>query len=219
MTVQVTFPESYHSAELAGKAAEFRCVIHEIRVKTPYELDDVFAQEIGGCYTFEEMREQLVKSLQSYVDERGEMDLQDRLLRQAAETLEMDISGERIDQAVTEHMQNMQAQLSQQGLSLEMYCTFMNTTEEKLREDARPTAVVNIKLQAAIEKVVELEKLTASQEDIGEAVALIARQNHMTVEELKPYYDAEFEAAVVRSVLSSKAMKLIRDAAVVTENP
>ena len=219
VTVQVTFPESYHSAELAGKAAEFRCVIHEIRVKTPYELDDVFAQEIGGCYTFEEMREQLGKSLQSYVDERGEMDLQDRLLRQAAETLEMDISEERIDQAVTEHMQNMQTQLSQQGLSLEMYCTFMNTTEEKLREDTRPTAVVNIKLQAAIEKVVELEKLTASQEDIGEAVALIARQNHMTVEELKPYYDAEFEAAVVRSVLSSKAMKLIRDAAVVTENP
>ena len=219
VTVQVTFPESYHSAELAGKAAEFRCVIHEIRVKTPYELDDVFAQEIGGCYTFEEMRQQLNKSLQSYVDERGEMDLQDRLLRQAAETLEMDISEERIDQAVAEHMQNMQAQLNQQGLSLEMYCTFMNTTEEKLREDARPTAVVNIKLQAAIEKVVELEKLTASQEDIGEAVALIARQNHMTVEELKPYYDAEFEAAVVRSVLSSKAMKLIRDAAVVTENP
>ena len=58
-----------------------------------------------------------------------------------------------------------------------------------------------------------LENLEATQEDIGEAVAVIARQNRMTVEQLKPYYDAQFEAAVVRSVLTSKAMKLVRDEA------
>ena len=61
--VQVTFPEVYHSEALAGKKAEFHCTIHEIRVKTMYELDDVFAQEVGGCYTFEEMKEALKKSL------------------------------------------------------------------------------------------------------------------------------------------------------------
>ena len=54
-------------------------------------------------------------------------------------------------------------------------------------------------------------------EEIGEAVALIAQQNKMTVEQLKPYYDAAFEAAVVRSVLTSKVMRLVRDAAEVTE--
>ena len=58
-----------------------------------------------------------------------------------------------------------------------------------------------------------MENLEATQEDIGEAVAVIARQNRMTVEQLKPYYDAEFEAAVIRSVLTSKAMKLVRDEA------
>jgi len=36
VTVHVTFPEQYHSADLAGMPAEFRCLIHEIRVKTPY---------------------------------------------------------------------------------------------------------------------------------------------------------------------------------------
>ena len=88
VVVNVTFPEEYHAKELAGKRAEFHCTIHEIRVKTLYELDDVFAQEISGCYTFEEMREQLQKSMQEYSDQRGEMDLQDRLLRQAAATLD-----------------------------------------------------------------------------------------------------------------------------------
>ena len=89
--------------------------------------------------------------------------------------------------------------------------------QEKLREDARPNAEAPVRIQAAIEQVVYLESLEATKEEIGEAVAVIARQNNMTLEQLKPYYDAEFEAAVVRSVLTSKVMKLIRDSAEITE--
>ena len=213
VVVKVTFPEQYHADNLAGKEAEFRCTIHEIRVKTEYELDDVFAQEIGGCYTLMEMREQMRKSLQAYTDERGEMDLQDRLLRQAAATLEVTFTQETLEAAVEAQMQNLQAQLAQQGLSLEMYCSFMNTTEEALRKDRQPAAEAALRCQEAVDRVVELEGLEASQEEIGEAVALICRQNKMTVEELKPYYDAEFEQAVIKSVLTSKVMRLIRDAA------
>ena len=73
------------------------------------------------------------------------------------------------------------------------------------------------RIQAAVEKIVELEGLEASREEVSEAVALVARQNNMTVEELKPYYDAEFEKAVIKSVLTSKVMGLIRDAATVAE--
>lgn len=217
VTVKVTFPEKYHSEELAGKAAEFRCTIHEIRVKTQYELDDTFAQEIGGCYTFEEMREQLGKSLQSYTDERGEMDLQDRLLRQAADTLEFTPDEEALEKAVDAQLQNLEAQLAQQGLNLEMYCQFMNTTEADIRADVRPAAENALKCQAAVERIVELEKLEATQEEISQALAVVARQNKMTVEQLKSYYDAEFEKAVINSVLTGKVMALIRSAAVITE--
>ena len=219
VTVQVTFPEAYHAAELAGKAAEFRCKIHEIRVKTAYELDDVFAKEVGSCETFDEMRKKLGESLQAYSDERGEMDLQDRLLRQAANTLDFTPSEKQIDVEVGEQIQNLTAQLAQQGLTLEMYCQFMNTTEEKLREDARGNAEASVRIQAAIEQIVYLEQMEATKDEIAQATAIIARQNNMTVEELKPYYDAEFEAAVVRSVLTSKVMRLIRDSAEVTEIP
>ena len=213
VTVKVTFPGNYHAENLAGKEAEFRCVIHEIRVKTPYELDDVFAQEVGGCYTMEEMREQLGKSLQEYTDERGEMDLQDRLLRQAAQSLEFSADEQTIEQAVDAQMQNLEAQLARQGLTVDMYCGFMNTTTEVLRQDARPSAESALRCEAAVNKIVELEKLEATKEEIGDAVAVICRQNNMTVEQLKPYYNAEFEQAVIKSVLTSKVMRLIRDAA------
>ena len=215
--VKVTFPQQYHAENLAGKEAEFRCQIRQIRVKTTYELDDTFAKEVGGCETFEEMRQKLGQSLQAYTDERGEMDLQDRLLRQAAQTMEFEPSEDQIRVELDEQMQNLKAQLAQQGLDLQMYCQFMNTTEEKLREDARANAVASVRIQAAIEQIVSIENLEASEEEVGQAVAVIARQNNMTVEQLKPYYDAQFQAAVVRSVLTSKVMKLIRDAAVVTE--
>ena len=215
--VKVTFPTEYHSEALAGKAAEFKCVIHEIRVKTAYDLDDTFAKEVGNCDTLDEMRKKLGDSLQSYTDERGEMDLQDRLLRQAAATMDFQPTEEQLNIELDEQMNNLKAQLAQQGLSIEMYCQFLSTTEEQLRQDARANAEASIRGQAAIEQIVSLENLEATKEEIGEAVALIARQNNMTLEQLKPYYDAQFEAAVVRSVLTSKVMRLIRDAAEVTE--
>ena len=217
VSVKVMFPAQYHAPDLAGKAAEFKCKIHEIRVKTAYELDDTFAREVGGCETMAEMEARMGESLQAYTDQRGEMDLQDRLLRMAADTLEFDPSEQQIEAEINEQIQNLSAQLAQQGLSLEMYCQFMSTTEEALRADARANAVASVRIQAAIELIASLENMEASKEEIGQAVAVIALQNNMTTEELKPYYDAEFEAAVVRSVLTSKVMKLIRDSAEISQ--
>ena len=213
VVVKVTFPKEYHAKELAGKPAEFRCTIQEIRVKTQYELDDVFAQEVGGCYTFEEMKEALQKSLQEFTDQRGQQDLQERLLSQAAQTLDFAPDFAQVEAAMDAQMSNLEAQLAQQGLSMDMYCSFMNTTREALREDMRPTAEAELRKDAAVAKIVELEGLEATKEELGEAVAVICRRNGITVEELKPHYDAQFEQAVIKSVLTAKVMRLIGDAA------
>ncbi len=218
VTVRVTFPAQYPAAELAGKAAEFRCTVHEIREKSAYELGDEFAQAVGQCATLEEMREHLRRSLQDYSDERGELDLQDRLIRAAAATLE-DFAPDKaaVDAAVEDQMETLRAQLARQGLTVEMYCRFMNTTEDQLRTDARPEAEEVLRVQAAVRRIAELEHLEASQEDIAAACADICRRNGMTMEQLRPHYDAAFEAAVVRTVLTKKAMQLVRDAASVAE--
>jgi trigger factor len=217
VVVHVTFPTEYHAAELAGKAAQFRCKIHAIRIKSSYELNDEFAKEVGGCDTLEEMKAKLKESMQAYTDERGEMDLQDRLLQQAAATLDYTIDPNVLEDAVEQQLRNMQAQLAQQGLSLDMYCSFMGITKEDLHKDTYPAAEAALRRDAAVEEIVRLENLEATEQEIGEAIAIICRQNNITVEQFKPYYDAEFEAAVKKSVLTSKVMQLIRTSANITE--
>lgn len=217
VTVHVTFPEKYHAPALAGKEAEFRCTVHEIRETGAYELDDVFAREVGQCETLEEMREKLRESLQTYSDERGEWDLRDRLLRKAAATLDFSASEAEIEAAVDQQMETMKAQLSQQGLTLEMYCRFMDSSEEKLREDARPEAEQDLRMQAAVREIAKREGLAAEEKEIAEACAAICRQNHITMEQLRPHYDEAFEEMVIRGVLTRKAMELVRKEARVTE--
>ena len=214
--VKVTFPQQYHSEDLAGKEAEFRCKLHEIRVKTAYELDDTFAQEVGGCYTMEEMREKMLEEMQVYADKRGEMDLQERLLQQAADTLEFTATQEQLDAAVEEQMQNLQAQLAQQGLNLDMYCSFLKTTPEALREDARPAAEAALRKDAAVRKIIELEKLEVEDKEIEDALNIICRQNGMSLEQLMGYCTPEFEEAVTHSLLTGKVMGIIRENAIVT---
>jgi len=216
VSVKVTFPKEYHAEELAGKEAEFKCKIKKIRINTPYEMDDTFAKEVGKCENLAEMRRKMGESLQAYADERGEMDLQDQLLRQAAETLEFTVSEKMLEDAMDDQVRNLQAQLAQQGLTLEMYCQFMNTTREQLREEARPSAEAAIRSRAAVDEIVQIEQLEADEEDIGRALAIIARRNNITMDELKEQYDAALEQAVINSVLTGKVMRLIRDAADIT---
>lgn len=215
--VKVKFPDAYHAPELAGKEAVFQCQLLSIRLKTPYEADDTFAKEVGGCDSFEAFRRKLQENMQSFSDRRGEMDLQDRLLKQAAETLEYTPTQEELDEAVNQQMKAFEAQLQQQGLTLEMYCSFMTTNEQELLKDLESSARAQLRQQKTIDQIAKLENLQVSDEELGQATALVARQNNMTVEELKPYYTQQFRQALVQSVLAGKVMSLIRENAVVTE--
>ena len=217
VAVQVTFPEQYHSDALAGKAAEFRCKIHQIREKTEYQMDNVFAMEMGGVATFAEMKENYAKALQEYADNQSEMELQDNLLRAAAKTLDFVPDEAQIEAELDKHMQTMHEKLAEKGLNMEMYCHFANTTEEKVREDFRGKAVESLRIQVAISEVVKLENMEVTDEEMEAALEVICRQNNMSIEMLKPHIDAEFTAAVTRSILMGKVMRLIRDAAEVVE--
>ena len=217
VTVKVMFPTEYHAPDLAGKAAEFRCKIHQIREKSEYQMDDLFAMEIGGVATFAEMREQYAKAFQEYADNQSEMELQDNLLREAAKTLDFIPTPEQVEEELDRHMETLNAQLAEQGLNLEMYCQFMKADVQKLRNDARAGAIISLKVQKTIEEVVKLEKLEVTDEEMEAALEVVCRQNNMTIDMLKPHIDAEFTAAITRSILMGKVMRLIRDAAEVVD--
>ena len=214
--VNVTFPEEYHAEELAGQAAVFHCYVHEIRESSEYALDDEFAQALG-LESFDKLREALRESIQRYTDERGNMDLEDRLIRKAAQTLPFDPTPDELDEALTEQMESLSAQLVQQGLSLEMYAQFTGKTVGELREEQKGDARENLRIRRAIEKIVELENIAVSEEDTAAAVAEVAKENNLTAEEMQPYVNEEFLSAVKRSIEMKKVLKLVRESAVLTE--
>lgn len=217
VTVHVTFPAQYHAPELAGKDAEFRCHIHEIRTVAPYALDDTFAKEVGECETMDEMRQKMRTSLEDYYAERAEMELRERLLHQAAATMDFTPDPAEISKAVEEQLDTMSAQLAQKNLTLEDYCKFTNSTLDQMREDARPGAEQAVRIKSLVRKVAQLEDLHAAEEDVAQALSEICRANHMTMEELQPYYDDAFAAAVEYSILLAKVTKLIRTSAVLED--
>ena len=217
VTVTVTFPTEYHAPELAGKAAEFRCHVHEIRSHSSYELDDTFAKEIGQCETMEQMRENMGKALQEYYDQRAEQELCWQLMHQAAATVEERPSDEELDRMVEAQLETLKAQLAQKGLTLEAYCQFTGSDEKKLREDMRPDALEAFRTQKAVEKIAQLENLTVTDEEMDAAIQRICADNHMSAEDLKPYFDNGFLTVVRQQMLRDKATEVVRRSAQITQ--
>lgn len=217
VTVTVTFPTEYHAPELAGKPAEFRCYVHEIRTHGTYEMDDTFAKEIGQCDTMEQMRENMGKALQDYYNERAEQELRWQLMHQAAATVEEQPTDEELDRMVEAQMETLVAQLAQKGLTLEAYCQFTGSDEKKLREDMRPDALEAFRTQKAVEKIAQLENLTVTDEEMNAAIERICADNHMSAEDLKPYFDNGFLTVVRQQMLRDKATEVVRRSAQITQ--
>ena len=217
VTVTVTFPTEYHAPELAGKNAEFRCHVHEIRTHDSYQLDDTFAKEIGQCENMEQMRENMGKALQDYYNQRAEQELRWQLMHQAAATVEEQPTDEELDRMVEAQMEPLTAQLAQKGLTLEAYCQFTGSDEKKLREDMRPDALEAFRTQKAVEKIAQLENLTVTDEEMDAAIQRICADNHMSAEDLKPYFDNGFLTVVRQQMLRDKATEVVRRSAQITQ--
>ena len=207
--VHVTFPEKYHAAELAGKDAVFHCKLHEIRLKAPYKADDEFAREVGGCETFAEFRESMKQAMQAYADQQAENELKEQLLNQVCDSASFEITDAQINAALDLMMQSLESQLARQGLNLDMYCQFMNTNKEALREDNRNEARRNVERQLAIAEIAIAENIAPDEEGVAQALQQIARDNKMTIEQLQPHMDEAFQAAVAQSVITEKVLDFL----------
>ena len=207
--VHVTFPEKYHAPQLAGKAAVFHCKLHEVRVKEKYKADDEFAREVGGCETFAEFRESMKEAMQAYADQQAENELKEQLLNQVCDSASFEISQEQINAALDLMMQSLESQLARQGLNLDMYCQFMNTNKEALREDNRNEARRNVERQFAIAEIAMAESIAPDEESVARALQQIARDNKMTIEQLQPHMDEAFQAAVAQSVITEKVLDFL----------
>ena len=145
------------------------------------------------------------------------MELQDQLMRQAAATLDYTPAKDELEKAMDAQIEVLRAQLAQRGLTLEAYCQFTGAKEEQLREDTRAEAESALRIQHAAERIALLEGIRASDEEVAEELAGICQQNGMTIEQLRPYMNAEFEQTVAANIRMKKAIAFVRSHAVVTE--
>ena len=212
--VNVTFPEEYHAAELAGKPAVFKCKLHEIKVKELPALDDDFVKDCSEFDTVDELkadsRKKLTESRERAATEAFEASLVDQLV----EGVKGDIPEAMFENRVNESVQEFGYRLQSQGLSLDMYMQYTGSDMDSFKATFRPQAEKEVKLRLALEKIAKLENLSAADEAMEAEYTAMAEQYQMDVEQIKKFVPA---AELAKDLTVRAAMDLVKDTAVVAE--
>ena len=209
--VNVTFPEQYQAAELAGKPAMFKVKIHEIKTKGLPQLDDEFAQDVSEFDTLAEYKEDVKKRLTEQKENEAKRTKEDEAIQKIIDKSEMELP-EAMIETQCENMVNEFAQrIAQSGLSMEQYMQFSGLTIEKLKEQVRPEAETRIKSSLVLEQIAKEENIEVTEEDIDAEVTKMAAAYGMEADKLKEYMgDAEKES-MKRDISVTKAVTLIMD--------
>ena len=208
--VHVTFPEVYHSEELAGKEAVFKCTVHEIRVKIPYEMDDTFAKNVAGLETLAEMREVLRGQMQAAAEESAYNQLVDELLYGLAQACgDVEIDEAAVEREIDGIIAGMEQQVQQQGFSLEQYLQITGRSMEELREAQRPQAQFGARVSAALDEICALEGIEATEEDFERELSHVAAQCGISVEQVKEFFGADSTEAMRHDIRQKKAVAFV----------
>jgi trigger factor len=184
--VEVTFPEEYHAAELAGKPAVFKTKVHEIKAKELPELDDEFAKDADEeVESLDQLREKIQKRLEESKKNEAEQTVRDTLVEKASENAEMEIPDAMVDTEVDRMMQEFEQRLQMQGMNLELYFQFSGQKEEDLRGQMKEDAAKRVRTNLTLEAIAEAENLEISDEEAEEEVAKLAEQYNMDAANIK----------------------------------
>ena len=212
--VNVTFPEEYQATELAGKAAVFKCKLHEIKEKELSELDDEFAKDVSEFDTLDELKADIKAKLTETAEQNAQAAVEEQLVEQVIDSMEAEIPQCMVDRKVEEMLQEFDYRLQSQGLSLDLYMQYTGFTAEAFKETYKEQALHQVKMRLALEAIVKEENIEVSEEDINAEMEKMASAYGIEIEKIKelvPAEDIKLDLAV------NKAVDLIKDTAVVTE--
>ena len=185
--VNVTFPEDYHAEDLKGKAAVFKCTIHEIKAKELPEIDDEFAAEVSEFDTLDEYKADIKAKIKEQKEKEGKSKQEDQAVEQAIANASMEIPDAMIDTQARQMLDDFSQRMAQQGLTIEQYYQFTGTTPEKMMEDLKPQAVKRIQTRLVLEAVAKAENIEISDEKLDEEIAKMAEAYKMEADKLKEY--------------------------------
>ena len=216
--VNVTFPTEY-TPELAGKEAVFKVVLHEIKMKELPTLDDDFAKDVDDeVDTLAELKKKIKAELSDKKKEDVEKDFESAVLEKVVDLVEGEIPEVMYDNKLEDDVKDYENRLAQQGIPLDTYLQYMGMDRDKFKESMRDNAVKQVKLQLAVEKIAELEKIEATDEEAEAQLKEMADMYQLDVEQIKKWVNIE---DVKKDVVGKKTVDfLVANAkAIVAEKP
>lgn len=174
--VNVKFPEQYHSAELAGKDATFKVVLHEIKEKVLPEVDDEFAKDVSEFDTLEDYKKDLNKKVKAEKEARAKAEIEQEAIEKFIEKVEVTIPEGMIDSEVDKMVEEMNANLSYQGLNIDQYLQYIGISLEDYKKEMRGQAEKRIKLSLGLEVIAKEEKVEVTDDEIDARIKELAAQ-------------------------------------------
>ena len=211
--VNVTFPEEYQAKELAGKAAVFQCDVKKIEAKELPELNDDFAKDVSEFDTLAEYKEDVKKNLTESKEKEALRAKEDAAIEKIIENAEMEIPEAMLDTQCRQMMDDFGRRMQSQGLSMEQYFQFTGQTAEKMMEDMKPQALKRIQTRLVLEKIVEVEKIQPTEEEVNEEISKMAAMYKMEADKLKELVGEREMEQMKKDMAVQKAVTFVAEAA------
>ena len=210
--INLSFPEQYHAPELAGKAVVFKVKLHEIYNEKEAELNDEFAASLNfpEVQSVEDLKKYINEYLEYQVEARKADAAREKLYDQILESSSCLVSPQAVETAVNMQLQQMAASFAQQGVAMEQYLQMTGKTMDSLKDELKPVAQKQVKLEAVLDEIIRVENITVSDEEMDEQYELISQKYGQPVDVVKQVLP---KAQLKPDLLRMKASQLIIDAA------
>ena len=208
--IDITFPEDY-AADLAGKAVVFHVKLNKVTVTTLPELDDEFAKDVSEFETLEELKADIRAKALETAEKNAQAAFETAAVEKAAENTTVDMPKALVESELDTQMERFAYQLQMSGYSMDQYAKMMGGDISTMRNAFRPQAEKQAKLSVTLEKIVEVEGLTVTDEEIEAECETLAKQYELEVAKIKEMVPMD---ELTESLKVRKATKLIVDSAV-----
>jgi len=212
--VGVTFPAEYQAEELAGKPAVFKVKLNGIKFNELPELDDEFAKDVSEFDTLDEYKADIKAKITDRHSKNSDNDVEESLISTLIEKLVADIPDAMFVNETENSVRDYDGRLRMQGLDLSTYFKYTGLNLDALREQLRPQAERQVRVRLALEKIVELENIVASDEEVEEEYARLSEAYGMEIEKVKEMVEP---SALCEDICVKKAVDFVKEKAVITE--
>ena len=183
--INVTFPEDYHSEELKGAAVVFKVKVNEIKTRRIPELDEDFFEDLGmdGVNSKETLEEHVKETIEARREADAENKYMDELLEAVAKNVKVDIPDVMIGEEQNRMLKQYEETLKMQGMSLDMFYKFTNSTEADLKEKMKDEAIKRITYRLMLEEISKVEKVEVTDEEVEKDAVEMAEKYKMEKDE------------------------------------